>query len=203
MISGSLISKTYRMKRLLKSLVKPTSIFLGITFFGAGMAKLYFEHKYFGWIGPVWLEERLEPHGLGLYARFIAVSQVIIGYMMLTLRFRTLGAIMMVPLVLNILMVTISQEWRGTPFVLAVLLMMVIYLLLMDIYRLLPLIGVRPVNTHYPEYRSKANFIWLVGLVLNILSIPLSEGNLYMAWGVSILGVLISFLAYRWDVTDS
>ena len=43
-----------------KAIVQLLAIFLGFTFFGAGMAKLYNGHSYFGWIGPVWLIESLE-----------------------------------------------------------------------------------------------------------------------------------------------
>ncbi len=78
------------------------------------MAKLYFEHLFIGWIGPPWLIERLAEFELGLYGQFIALSQVIIGFMLMTQRFRSLGAVMLLPMILNILMVTISQHWVGT-----------------------------------------------------------------------------------------
>jgi hypothetical protein len=62
-----------------------------------------------------WLIEVLAKHQLGLFAEFIAISQIIIGFCLLVKRFATLGAVMAVPMFLNILMVTISQDWRGTP----------------------------------------------------------------------------------------
>ncbi|MAE86167.1 MAG: hypothetical protein CMB80_25745 [Flammeovirgaceae bacterium] len=186
------------MIRLLQKLVKPTSIFLGFTFFGAGMAKLYFEHRYFGWIGPVWLEERLEPYDLALYARFIAFSQIIIGYLLLTIRYRLLGAIMAVPLVLNILMVTISQNWRGTPFVLSVLLLMVVFLLVMEGKRLLGIVGIHAI-ANFTEYTRKGTIIWGIGLVLNLISIYISFFNVHIGWGISIIGLVISWMSYRWD----
>lgn len=180
-------------------MVAPTSIFLGITFFGAGMAKLYADHAYFGWIGPVWLEERLEPYGLALYARFIAFSQILIGYMLLTLRYRTLGAIMAVPLIINILLVTISLEWRGTPYVLSVLLLMNLYLLWMDRDRLLPIIGH---TTKRPLERSmsiRGHLMWIIGLMLTLISIEVSDFHLQIGWVISMIGITISFLAKRWD----
>jgi len=38
-----------RQKRILLNLI---SIFLGFTFFGAGMSKLFADHQFIGWIGP-------------------------------------------------------------------------------------------------------------------------------------------------------
>lgn len=188
------------MAKLFSRLIKPTSIFLGMTFFGAGMAKLYFQHRYFGWIGPVWLEERLEPYQLGLYARFIAYSQVIIGYLMLTLRFRLLGAIMAVPLIVNILMVTISQHWSGTPYVLSILLAMNLYLLIMEGGWLLPLLGIAP-KAIWPvtQKKGKGHLIWVVGLMLNLASISVSFYQVYAAWGISLLGITLSFISFRLD----
>ncbi len=188
------------MTKLFTKLIRPTSIFLGLTFFGAGMAKLYFEHRYFGWIGPVWLEEKLEPYQLGMYARFIAYAQVIIGYLMFTLRFRLLGAIMAIPLIVNILMITISQNWSGTPYVLAVLLAMNLYLIIMEGKWLLPLVGVganRPYSLS--QMTIKGHMIWGVGLMLNLVSIAISFHQIYAAWGVSLLGITMSFVAFKFD----
>jgi hypothetical protein len=53
------------MKRIPHLIIAAIPIFLGVTFWGSGMAKLFFEHQFLGWIGPTWLIERLEPFGLG------------------------------------------------------------------------------------------------------------------------------------------
>src|SRR5690554_2847017 len=100
------------------------AVFLGFTFWGAGMVKLFAGHEFIGWIGPPELINALAKHDLELYGYFIAYAQVIIGFMLITTRFTLLGAIMMVPMIMNILMVTISQNWVGTPYVLSVLLLM-------------------------------------------------------------------------------
>lgn len=100
--------------------------FLGLIMFSGGMSKLM---PFPGVMGPVWLEEALEPHGLGLYARFIAYSEAIIGASLFFRKTSVLGAIMMVPLLINILMVTISLQWRGTPWVVSFFLVNNLYLL--------------------------------------------------------------------------
>ena len=114
-------------------------VFLGLIFFSSGLAKL--THGLTpGLIGPVWLEERLAPYGLGLWVKFVACSQVLIGALLLSQRFATLGAVMLVPMLANILVITISLQWRGTPYVNGVLLAMNLFLLWADRKRLEPLV---------------------------------------------------------------
>ena len=125
-----------------KLLVVGTRLFLGLIFFSSGLAKL--THGLTpGLIGPVWLEERMAQYGLGLWAQFVAVSQVVIGALLLSQRYATLGAVMLVPMLANILVITISLQWRGTPYVNSVLLAMNLFLLWVDRERLKPLV-IRP-----------------------------------------------------------
>lgn len=179
------------MLKILKSkrLRNATSILLGLIFFTAGMAKLYADHKFPGLIGPVWLEDELRPHGLGFYARFIAYSQVFIGFLLLTLRYSTLGAIMSIPLVTNILMVTISLQWQGTPMVLSGMLAMNIYLLIYDSKKLLPIIN--------PYFFVPGNKKWLLGFLILILGIPISFYQLYLSYFVVVTGLTISFVSLK------
>ena len=116
-----------------------TRVFLGLIFFSAGLGKL--THGLTpGLIGPIWLEERLAQYGLSLWAQFVAWSQLLIGALLLSQRFALLGAVMLVPMLVNILVVTISLQWRGTPYVNAVLLAMNLFLLWVDRERLKPLV---------------------------------------------------------------
>jgi hypothetical protein len=144
-----------------------------MTFFTAGMSKLM---PFIGWIGPVWLIERLEEFNLGIYARFIAISQVVIGLLLLTRRFATLGTIMLVPMLLNILMITISQNWSGTPFIVGIMLLMNLGLLVYDYPRLKFLIADDPARLPpapplctYPHLDG----IWLLSLLIYITGIVL------------------------------
>ena len=116
------------------NLVLLVRIFLGVLFLTAGIGKLV--PGFPGLMGPPWLEEVLVKYDLAFYARFIAFSQIVIGWMLLTQRFATLGAVMLLPMLLNILMVTISQNWRGTPYVVSVFILQNIYLLLYDFDKL-------------------------------------------------------------------
>jgi uncharacterized membrane protein YphA (DoxX/SURF4 family) len=113
-------------------------LFLGLTFFTAGMSKLM---PFPGWIGPQNLVAVLDKYGLGPYGVFIAVRQAAIGLLLATQRFATVGAIMLVPMLANILVVTIALQWRGTPAVLGVMLAMNAWLLWYDRRKLLGLVG--------------------------------------------------------------
>lgn len=178
------------------------SAFLGFTFWGAGMVKLYAGHKFIGWIGPPWLVEKLAEFDLGLYAEFIAIAQITIGFMLMTTRYKLLGGIMLVPMILNILMVTISQNWTGTPYVLAVLLAMNGYLLWQFRDFFSPLI-----NETFPKTPKRTEAkrtwtghgVWLVGLSLNFLSIPVSYEQLTLAFVLSGIGLVLGILAFRVD----
>ena len=190
------------MNRLFQFIIVGISIFLGFTFWGAGMAKLFHEHKFFGWIGPVWLIEELKPYGLGLYGRFIALSQLIIGYLLVTTRYKLVGSIMMIPLIGNILMVTISLQWRGTPFVLAFLLVLDLILLWQykDFFR--PLIdeGKSSQDIKSRKLRTiNGHLVWLAGLALQFVAIQVSYWNWIAACGVVLIGLILSGMSFRVD----
>lgn len=108
--------------------------FLGCIFVFSGLAKLI--PNFPNSIGPPWLEARLEPYGLALFARFIAVSELAVGLLLLTRRLATLGALMLFPMITGILVITISLQWRGTPYVNAVFLLLNGALLAYDYPRL-------------------------------------------------------------------
>lgn len=190
------------MKILPQLILGGIPVFLGFTFWGAGMAKLFYEHQFFGWIGPVWLIEELEPYGLGFYGKFIALSQICIGYLLVTTRYKLLGSIMMIPLIGNILIVTISLDWTGTPFVLTFLLLLDLIILWQyrDFFR--PLIdeGKSQYDIKSRSIRTRnGHLVWLAGLGLQLFSIPVSYWNWVAACGIVLLGLVISGLSFRVD----
>ncbi len=193
------------MKNLPRIILMLISIFLGFTFWGSGMAKLFYEHRFFGWIGPVWLIERLEPYGLGVYGKFIALSQIAIGYMLVTTRYKLLGSIMMLPLIGNILMVTISLDWSGTPYVLAFLLLLDLILLWQyrDFFR--PLIdeGKSSYDVKSRPIRTRnGHLVWLASLALQFFAIQVSFWSWPIALVIVILGLIMSVLSFRVDLLN-
>ncbi|MEC7756108.1 MAG: hypothetical protein VYB44_18895 [Bacteroidota bacterium] len=173
-------------------LIVVVRFFLGLTFFSSGMAKLYFEHSFPGFIGPVWLEDELSTYGLGRYARFIGASQVTIGLLLLTQRFATLGAIMCLPMISNIFMVTVSLGWQGTPYVNAFLIILNLWLLIYDYPKLRFIFAERHMATREISTRRsnpKADLIWAIGILTVLASIPLSYIHLEIAWGLCALAL--------------
>lgn len=175
-------------------------VFLGLIFFTAGMSKLYFEHQFPGLIGPVWLEERLAEHDLGMYARFIAGSQIIAGLLLFTQRFATLGAILTFPIILNIFMVTVSMKWQGTPYVNAFLILMNAWLLAFDYHKLKFILTDKPAPLKsVPIERTslKSDGIWTLAVIAIIASVPLSYYSVNMAWGLcgaAVLSIIVNQL---------
>lgn len=95
-------------------------LFLGYIFASAGLCKL--TGGNFGQlIGPPWLIEELAKYQLKFFAEFIAFSQVLVGLLVMSQRYSVLGLITLMPINVSILIVTISQNWKGTPYVDAVL----------------------------------------------------------------------------------
>ena len=68
----------------------------------------------------------------GLYWNFIGWGQLIAGFLLMTHRWSTLGALAFFPIISNIFVVTISYEFGGTPVITFLMLLANIYLLLWD-----------------------------------------------------------------------
>lgn len=106
-------------------------LFLGYIFASAGLCKLT-DGQFGQLIGPPFLIETLAEYDLELFGQFIALSQVLVGMMVMSQRYSVLGLIMLVPVNVSILMVTISQNWKGTPYVDSVLVALNILALLYE-----------------------------------------------------------------------
>lgn len=123
-------------RALLRFAVVGVRVFLGLLFFTSGMSKLTDNHFFAFTFFPQSLEAILAPYGLGLLGRFVAWSEVFVGLLLLSQRFAALGAIMLVPLLTNILVITISLRWNGTPYAVAFMLALDLFLLAADYHKL-------------------------------------------------------------------
>ncbi|MCY7353399.1 MAG: DoxX family membrane protein [Cytophagaceae bacterium] len=184
-------------------LLVSTRLFLGLVFFTSGMGKL--THGNFpGIIGPVWLEERLAEYGLALFARFVAYSQVLVGLLLLSQRFATLGAVMLFPMLMSIFMVTVSLQWRGTPYVNAFLLVLNAGLLIADFHKLKFLLNdditeLKPLNVRRRTPRVDA--LWVLAMILLLGSSLVFGYSRKAFWVIVAIGLLLligcQVLAYR------
>jgi uncharacterized membrane protein YphA (DoxX/SURF4 family) len=172
---------------------------LGLLFAFSGLAKLI--PGFPNTMGPVNLEAALAPHGLALFARFVAVSEVAVGLLLLTRRFATLGAMMLFPMLLSILVATVSMQWRGTPYVNTVFLLLNLALLLYDYPKWLPLLAPRTAQESLPAaLKNRISHGWwmlAMGALLALLGAIRFDAQ--DAAVVSLLFALILALLY-WDL---
>lgn len=189
-----------REKKIIRFTVVATRLFLGAIFLSSGLSKLI---PFPGIIGPVWLEQALEPHGLGLFARFVAVSEAVVGAMLLT-RFATLAALMLFPMLLCIFMVTVSLGWQGTPYVNAFFLVLNLGLLLYDAPRLLHLVkdypGPAPAASCYRR-APRWDAVWALGMAAflggMLLLESLGQPARYLIYTGLLAMIVVPFAAKR------
>ncbi|MFD2787069.1 DoxX family membrane protein [Hymenobacter rubripertinctus] len=110
-------------------------LLLGALMLGGGLYKLSGNHLP-GLMGPPMNPAFLAQHQLEIFARFIGAAQLLIGLLLLTGRFALLGAVLLVPMWLNIIFLTWSQHWPGTPYLVTGFLVLTTGLLLHDFPRL-------------------------------------------------------------------
>jgi uncharacterized membrane protein YphA (DoxX/SURF4 family) len=110
-------------------------LLLGALMLGGGLYKLSDNHLP-GLMGPPMNHAFLAKYGLEIFAQFIGVAQLLIGLLLLSGRFALLGAVFLVPMWLNIIFLTWSQHWTGTPFLTTGFLVLTLGLLLHDFWRL-------------------------------------------------------------------
>lgn len=68
----------------------------------------------------------------GYYWNFLGLMQLTTGILLLVPRTATFGALLYLPIVLNILVIVTSMHFTGTPVVVGLMLMAVFYLLVWD-----------------------------------------------------------------------
>lgn len=125
-----------RQSPLLYRLVLATRILFAAGFIPTGMVKLL--GLRFTLISPD------EPIGAffeamyqtGLYWRFLGFTQVLAGLLMLVPRAATLGAVIFFPVIVNIFVITVALDFKGTPLVTGAMLFAAASLLAWDWDRL-------------------------------------------------------------------
>jgi uncharacterized membrane protein YphA (DoxX/SURF4 family) len=178
-------------------------ILLGFIFFTAGMGKVTYGDYFPLTMFPMSLERLLAPHGLALLGHFIAWSQVVIGLLLLSQRFATIGAIMCVPLIANILVVTISLGFKGTPYLNTFLLGLNLFLLAADYHKIKFLFCDDDAEfRQIPVRRSsvKIDALWLAGIALCLAAAALHPVNRWLTFGLSGLGIGVFLACGVWHV---
>ncbi|RLV59637.1 hypothetical protein D5018_10805 [Parashewanella curva] len=157
------------------------AVILGIIYFTAGISKFF--HWFPHIIGPIWLIDALAKYNLALFGYFIALSQTIVGALLLTYRFRLIGALMLLPMHLCILIIPISLGWQGTPYVNAVLLSMLMLVIYADKNKLSGLVrSSENETTEVPFIRNFAFKSYSISFIaVTALAVLLKYGHLLFA----------------------
>ena len=137
----------------------------------------------------------------GLYWQFIGWAQLLAGLLLLTQRFALLGALVYVPIIANIFVITLAYDFRGTPVITGLMLLAGLLLLAWDWNRLRVVIN-QPAGpeTTSPLFESR---LW-EGLGLALFAFTagyralIDRYNLLLWFGVCVLlGAAGLLLAWR------
>ena len=179
-------------------------LLLGAFMLGGGLYKLSDNHIP-GLMGPPMNHAFLAEHSLEIFAQFIGVAQLLIGILLLTGRFALLGALMLVPMWLNIIFLTWSQHWPGTPYLVTGFLVLTLGLLLHDYPRLKFLLypPADPVALQWAPLHTGpvgAELLWWLGIATIVggsLLYPLSFRLMLGTMGVGVM-LLVGASGWLW-----
>ncbi|WP_282042837.1 hypothetical protein [Winogradskyella flava] len=105
----------------------------------------------------------------GIYWRFIGLAQFITGAMLITQRYAKLGAVLFLPIIANVFVITISYDFRGTPIITALMLLSTLFLIYWDWDSLKVLINKAPTNSTVK--RLEHNRIWVyLGIIFLVIT---------------------------------
>jgi hypothetical protein len=134
----------------------------------------------------------------GLYWKFIGWTQIVAGVLLMSQRLAKLGTLMFFGMVLNIFVITISYEFKGTPIVTGLMLLATTYLLVWDIRSFLFLVqdDVQVKRTSYAVL-DKPYWIWLSFIMMgSIVLLAILKVNFIIQLLVPFGEGLIAFVLF-------
>ena len=105
----------------------------------------------------------------GLYWKFIGIGQLIAGFLLMTQRYSKLGALMNLPIILNIFVITLSYYFAYTPVVTGLMLMANLLLIIWEWDEIKILFNLVP-NVDKSVRLEKDYFWQFIGLTLFIFT---------------------------------
>lgn len=137
----------------------------------------------------------------GIYWRFIGLAQFFTGVLLITQRYAKLGAVLFLPIIANIFVITISYEFGGTPIITSLMLMSTLFLLYWDWDSLKVLVNQAPTNSN--EKRLEHDVLWIyLGIVFVIITVCSklfikSETILISFLSMFVIGLVGFIIGYR------
>ncbi|MBA6154961.1 hypothetical protein H3Z83_00285 [Tenacibaculum sp. S7007] len=106
----------------------------------------------------------------GIYWKFLGFVQLVAGSLLITQRYPKLGAVMFLPIIANVFIITISYDFNGTPIITGLMLLATILLLFWDWDSLKVLVNKKP--TASDKKRLEHDSIWIIlGIIFFIATI--------------------------------
>lgn len=149
---------------------------VGLAFFPSGMTKLI-GHRFtnISTESPIgYFFEAL--YQSGFYWNFLGLAQITAGVLLLTQRFALLGTLLFSAILVNVWLITLSLSFKGTWIITSLMMIDVIFLLIWDHQKLLPIVSRKKDITieSFPE----PDKIWVTaGIIYSILFLILSVLN--------------------------
>ncbi len=134
----------------------------------------------------------------GLYWKFIGWTQIFTGALLMTQRFARLGALIFFGLILNIFIITLSFDFKGTPVITGLMLLATTYLLAWDVRALQFLVrdDVQLVRTSL-RVMDSTYWMWQGVLMLaTIVGLAVFSPNFFLESGIPFAEGLIGFVLF-------
>ncbi|MFQ3180886.1 MAG: hypothetical protein ACI9Z4_000473 [Polaribacter sp.] len=137
----------------------------------------------------------------GIYWRFLGIAQFITGSLLITQRCAKLGAILFLPIIANIFIITISYDFKGTPIITGLMLLSAMFLIYWDWYSLKVLFNMKPTNSD--QKRLENDTIWmylefaLIALTLIAKIVLNGQKIIYALLLIPIIGLAGLIIGYR------
>ncbi|CAM1343698.1 hypothetical protein [Tenacibaculum amylolyticum] len=124
----------------------------------------------------------------GIYWKFLGLSQLFAGLLLMTQHYAKLGALLFLPIIANVFVITISYDFRGTPIITGLMLLANLLLIAWDWDTLKVLVNKKP---QYPaKQRLENDTIWVV---IGLLFFALTIGAKVIASKTTFLPIALSF----------
>jgi len=105
----------------------------------------------------------------GVYWKFIGVCQLVAGLLIMTQRYSKLGAVINLPIILNIFIITLSYDFNYTPVITGLMLVANVVLLMWDWNELKLLLNIKPAINN--RSRMEYHIMWqIIGLLLFVFT---------------------------------
>lgn len=140
----------------------------------------------------------------GLWWKVMGLGQLIAGLLLMTQRYAKLGALMFLPIVANVFIITLSYDFRGTPVITGLMLIANIILVLWDWDELRVLVNktsLKPQQNRFENMR-----IWeITGLALFLFTAIYRAGvtgyNIFLwvavCFAIGLAGLILGIYKYK------